>query len=259
MSDNAGTNYWADTNEYAFQGLDNSILTYITQNNLAVFSVVPDAALDVKFNASNFNTNITTQTLSLRQLISSSPKRGKILGATWKDSLHYLNFKNVDPVTNIKIDNNTVTITLNDPLSQTDQALINYIKEQTNLQDSLGNEIADLTGVPLTNTTNVPVTSVPNLIHGLLFTDVVGTINNGISMIHLGSPSVSGNTFRYKISSNANPVPLPLVGDNVSLWQPITNNGTISVIDGQYVGVAEVDPTNKVIQFSNAKAVVITE
>jgi uncharacterized repeat protein (TIGR02543 family) len=107
------------------------------------------------------------------------------------------------------------------------------------------------------NTTLYAKWITPALINGLSFTDPSGVVNNEKTQITLGAPSATGNTFKYIIASDDNPVPMPKVGDDASSWTAVANGDMIAVSDGKHIGVTEVDSSNKVVQFSDAVAVVI--
>ncbi|BAH07796.1 hypothetical protein [Clostridium kluyveri] len=103
----------------------------------------------------------------------------------------------------------------------------------------------------------VDATTPAALKNGLTFADALGAGNDGNTQITLGAPSVSGNTFVYKISSDANAVPAPGIGTDVSSWTAIVNNGVIAADNGRHIGVAEVDASGKIVQFSDATAVTV--
>lgn len=103
----------------------------------------------------------------------------------------------------------------------------------------------------------------PSLVHGLKFVDAPGEKNNGKTQIILGSPSVPGNTFKYKISDSSAPVSKPDCKENIGAenlgWKTIYPDEYITVTNGKHIGVAEVNSNNEVIQFSDSVAVVIDE
>lgn len=92
---------------------------------------------------------------------------------------------------------------------------------------------------------------VPELINGL------SLIKNGTSTsstkVVLGDKSHNSNSFVYKLS-----VTRPSVDEILLDWQPVSHDDVINVTAGQVVGIAEIDNTNKVIQFSSQSAVVYT-
>ena len=97
----------------------------------------------------------------------------------------------------------------------------------------------------------------PALVNGLSFAD--DDLNDTATIITLGAPSVGGNTFRYLISSDANAVPTPDIGDNLAAWTSVVNGASITTTNGKHIGVAEVNGTNLAVQFSDATAIVQAE
>ncbi|MCY6959363.1 Ig-like domain-containing protein [Clostridium brassicae] len=102
-----------------------------------------------------------------------------------------------------------------------------------------------------------PVTAAPILANGVSFADAIGSGKDGNTVITLGAPSVAGNTFVYKISDDANAVPTPNVGDDLSTWTAVANGAEITAANGKHIGVAEVDASKKAVQFSDATAVTV--
>ncbi len=96
----------------------------------------------------------------------------------------------------------------------------------------------------------------PALANGLSFAD--DNANDTDTVITLGSPSVGLNTFVYKISVDANAVPTPNVGDDLSAWTAVANGASITAANGKHIGVAEVNG-NLAVQFSDATAVTEVE
>lgn len=129
--------------------------------------------------------------------------------------------------------------------SITDPTKWNFTVNEINFLNNVG---TNLSGIPA-----------PALVNGLSFSDPTGKMNDGKTVIHLESPSVTGNIFRYKISADTNPVPTPSIGDDASLWTSVSNNDILTVLNGMYIGVAEVDATNRVVQFSNSLSVSTVE
>ena len=241
---------------YSFATLTKSVQDFVAKNNMAVYTVVPNSILDTKYNASNNNTDITTQQLSLRELVNSSPVRGKFLGATWKKDLGYITFIEPLGVKSVTIDNNTVTIKLDEPLPEGQDLLLNYIQYLNAIQDEVGNVSDNVSDILVKDISHE--TGTQELANGLLFEDVVGAAFNGMTRIRIGSPSVPGNRYRYIVGGNT-PMSVPAVGTNVSAWTLVTNGQGIAAADGIYIGVAEVDAANRVVRFSQTKAVVFNE
>ncbi|MEI7027764.1 DUF4073 domain-containing protein [Paenibacillus sp. y28] len=94
-------------------------------------------------------------------------------------------------------------------------------------------------------------------VSGLSFSDAVGQAYDGQTVIGLGAPSDPAHTFRYILSTDGNAVSAPNLGDDVSAWTAVSDGDRIIAADGQHVGVAEVDGSNRVVAFSNAQAVVV--
>lgn len=92
----------------------------------------------------------------------------------------------------------------------------------------------------------------------LSLTDALGSENNGRTKVDLPAPN-AGNSFKYMISANDNPVPPLLTGEDVSSWNNVYDNDTIATVNGKYIGIAEVTPAGKVVKFSNAVAVVVND
>jgi hypothetical protein len=255
-ADSVGTEYWGNaTNDYSFGGLNDKIINYVTANNMAVFSYVPDSILDFKYNNKQYATNINTQKLSIRELVKSSPRRGKILNGNWQEALDYLKFNQLNLIKKISIDNNTVTIDLDESFQYGDEAFLHYIQEQVKLQDEVGNEIPSFMDLTLTNMTGVTQSGTLELKNGLVFIDAFMPTNNGKTVIRLGAPSSVGGTYRYKIGAT-----FATVGETLdSSWITTTNLSMIATTNNTDIGVAEVNPSGKVVQFSRGKAVVINE
>ncbi|MCX8129454.1 MAG: heparin lyase I family protein [Clostridia bacterium] len=97
---------------------------------------------------------------------------------------------------------------------------------------------------------------VPELVNGLSFLLPVDLNNNyGNTQVVLGSPSVAGNTFRYKITENGNGVPPPRIGEDLSGWTAVPDSRLITVPNNMFIGVAEVNASSQAVQFSTSKAV----
>jgi uncharacterized Zn ribbon protein len=99
----------------------------------------------------------------------------------------------------------------------------------------------------------------PQLCNGLSFSDPIGGLNNGKTQINLGAPSVSSNTFKYIISSDGNSIQSLPIGADASNLPSIKNGDMIIANSGAHIGVYEVDSNGRVVQFSDAKAVVTNE
>ncbi len=106
---------------------------------------------------------------------------------------------------------------------------------------------------------NYNLNMAPELLNGLSFSDPAGAANNGKTRITLGSPSASGNTFRYFISPGSGEVLAPVAGYDAGGWTAAASGDLISVSDGRHIGVAEVDSGGRVVRFSDAAAVVVNE
>lgn len=103
---------------------------------------------------------------------------------------------------------------------------------------------------------------IPKLKNGLKFVDVPGIDNNDKTEIILGEPSVSGNSFVYKISSNSQAVETPQYQELLTEadgWKPVKDGDYISTEKGKHIGIAEIDPYRRVLQFSDATAVINNE
>lgn len=97
----------------------------------------------------------------------------------------------------------------------------------------------------------------PALANGLSFADAIGSGKDGKTVITLGAASASGNTFVYKVSTDSNAVATPNVGDTLAGWTAVANGDEITAANGKHIGVAEIDSTGKVVQFSDAVAVTV--
>ncbi len=95
----------------------------------------------------------------------------------------------------------------------------------------------------------------PALINGLTFYDDPSNATNTAFL--LGEPSVEGNTFVYKISEDANAVPTPNIGDDLSAWEGVWSGDSITAVNGTHIGVAEVDGSMLAVRFSDATAVTL--
>ncbi|MET3288068.1 UNVERIFIED_CONTAM: hypothetical protein ABID98_000638 [Brevibacillus sp. OAP136] len=99
------------------------------------------------------------------------------------------------------------------------------------------------------------VVPAPALVNGVTFTDGTGDAVTGKTKITLGAPSVAGNTFVYLISTDGNAVPTPAVGYDASGWTDVADQEEITAAHGTHIGVAEVDASGKVVQFTDKTAV----
>ncbi|WP_250277474.1 S-layer homology domain-containing protein [[Clostridium] colinum] len=63
-----------------------------------------------------------------------------------------------------------------------------------------------------------------------------------------------GNSFKYKISDNDQPVKRPNIGDDTTGWIDIQNDDTFETTNGKNIGVAEADKEGKVVKFVNKQA-----
>jgi len=96
----------------------------------------------------------------------------------------------------------------------------------------------------------------PALANEVSFAD--DSANTDSTVITLGAPSVTGNTFVYKISADGNPVSVPKIGDDLSSWTSVTSGDSILTENGIHIGVAEVNGDIKAMRFSDATSVVIS-
>ncbi|NOU72738.1 family 43 glycosylhydrolase [Paenibacillus sp. LMG 31458] len=99
----------------------------------------------------------------------------------------------------------------------------------------------------------------PGKVKGLTFSDAQGYWNNGKTIVHFNAPSVAGNTFKYKLSSDTNPVPANYYGDDASSWSSIVDGQAIDASNGQYIAVAEVNTKGKIVAISQGTAIVTVE
>lgn len=102
--------------------------------------------------------------------------------------------------------------------------------------------------------TEAEATLTPTLENGVSFADYDG--DDLKTVITLGEPSATNNTFVYKISDDNNAVAAPAVGETLSsAWTTVVNGDRIVAENGRHIGVAEVDAEGKAVQFSDAVAV----
>ncbi len=99
----------------------------------------------------------------------------------------------------------------------------------------------------------------PSMVKGLSFSDAQGYWNNGKTIVHFNAPSVAGNTFKYKLSSDTNPVPANYYGDDASSWSIIVDGQAIEAANGQYIAVAEVNAKGNIVAISQGTAIVTVE
>lgn len=236
---------------YSFTTLNNTVKQFVINNDMDVFTVVPNDILDLKFNSNNHNTNISSQQVSLKELINSSAIRGANIEQNWVNNLKFMMFKDRIPVSNISIDNNTITIDL--PENVNEDIFLGYYTGNNILQDIVGNLLPDIPHIEVKKDTRVT----PLLLNGLVFTDALGDDKNGYTVIHLGNPSVAGNKFVY-INWGSTPQPVN-VGDNLSTKPYITDGSLLSASNGNYIGVAEVNSSKIVVRYTLGQAVCVNE
>lgn len=98
------------------------------------------------------------------------------------------------------------------------------------------------------------VKAVTGTVSGVTLTDAAGPANDGKSVFGLPTVSAAGNTYKYFVSVDANAVPTPAVGADLTAWTTVANGAEITVANGKNVGVAEVDAAGKAVKFVNVVA-----
>lgn len=98
------------------------------------------------------------------------------------------------------------------------------------------------------------VKAVTGTVSGVTLTDAAGAANDGKSVFALPAVSAAGNTYKYFVSVDANAVPTPAVGADLTAWTTVANGAEITVANGKNVGVAEVDAAGKAVKFVNVVA-----
>ena len=86
------------------------------------------------------------------------------------------------------------------------------------------------------------------------FADALGMSNDGNTLVQ-ALDYAGADHFVYKISLDNNPVAMPLKGEDLSTWLPISQGSTISATHGSHIGVAAVDANGKVLAFNDSTAV----
>lgn len=90
----------------------------------------------------------------------------------------------------------------------------------------------------------------------LTFTD--NSADSVSTIIHTGTPD-AGNSFIYLISSDVNAVPVPTDLTDFSAWSPVIDGQSIIALNGQHIGVAEINPLNLPVDFRDATAITLIE
>lgn len=97
-------------------------------------------------------------------------------------------------------------------------------------------------------------TQAPELLNGVSFVDDPATDNKTKAVL---GALTTGTKFVYKRAVTESPIDLVRVGDDLTSWSVIAHDQIIIADNSGFFGVAEVNASNEVIQFSNAQAVVI--
>lgn len=147
-------------------------------------------------------------------------------------------------------DNTKVAITFTDG-STVKTAYKVTVNNAQYVKDAFGNKIANSTG----QTVQLNAATGATGLTGVSFADVTGAGNDDKTKITL-PVRTNGNTFKYLVSSNTDPVVAPVVGSALSsAWTAVVNNGVIDAANGKNIGVAEVTAAGKVVAFVNDTSV----
>lgn len=136
------TNYEVNKKAYSGATLTEPIAKYLVDNQFEIYTVANENVTDWKMANKEFNSDITTQAKSLRELSHSSLVRGKVLSNTnWKASIEHITNKNVSVAKNINVDNNVISIDLGFNANAGDEVNLAILQEFLKLTDHFGNVI----------------------------------------------------------------------------------------------------------------------